>query len=98
MLIHLTNRPLWISPFQLHWHDYKLFVFLKLTVRFKDAGACLTIMHIRVYYKYCPQTIHNLAEYERTNAGASSSPAAAEGRCVANAIQVRIAEIYIDLI
>ena len=45
-------------------------------------------MHIRVYYKYCPQTIHNLAEYERTNAGASSSPAAAEGRCVANAIQV----------
>ena len=66
-------------------HDYKpvskiLFV--------KDAGACLTIMHIRVYYKYCPQTIHNLAEYERTNAGASSSPAAAEGRCVANAIQV----------
>lgn len=58
----------------------------------QDAGACLTIMHIRVYYKYCPQTIHNLAEYERTNAGASSSPAAAQGRCVANAIQVLIGE------
>jgi len=59
-----------------------------LFVAIQDAGACLTIMHIRVYYKYCPQTIHNLAEYERTNAGASSSPAAAQGRCVANAIQV----------
>ena len=46
-------------------------------------------MHIRVYYKYCPSTVHNLAEYERTNAGAASSPAAATGRCVANSIQVR---------
>ena len=46
-------------------------------------------MHIRVYYKYCPSTVHNLAEYERTNAGAASSPAAATGRCVANSIQVQ---------
>ena len=45
-------------------------------------------MHIRVYYKYCPSTVHNLAEYERTNAGAASSPAATTGRCVANSIQV----------
>ena len=56
----------------------------------QDTGACLTIMHIRVYYKYCPQTTLNLAGYERINAGADSSPTAAQGRCVAHATQVKI--------
>ena len=46
-------------------------------------------MHMRVYYKYCPRTVHNLAQYEKQNSGPNPvSLVPAEGRCVPNAIKV----------
>ena len=56
----------------------------------KDAGACMSIMHMRVYYKYCPRTTYNLAQYEKLNSGPDQvSLVPGTGRCVPNAIQVR---------
>ncbi|XP_039250692.2 ephrin type-B receptor 3-like [Styela clava] len=53
----------------------------------QDTGACMAIMHVRVYYKYCPPHKQNLATFQRTIAGAEmTSLVAGEGTCVTNAV------------
>ncbi|XP_076806967.1 ephrin type-A receptor 4-like [Clavelina lepadiformis] len=53
----------------------------------QDTGACMALMHVRVYYKYCTPIAENLASFARTIAGPErTSLVESKGICVANAI------------
>uniref|UniRef100_H2ZQS0 receptor protein-tyrosine kinase n=1 Tax=Ciona savignyi TaxID=51511 RepID=H2ZQS0_CIOSA len=53
----------------------------------QDTGACMALMHVRVYYKYCGPTEKNLAFFQRTIAGPyMSSLEETNGTCVVNSI------------
>uniref|UniRef100_H2ZQU1 receptor protein-tyrosine kinase n=1 Tax=Ciona savignyi TaxID=51511 RepID=H2ZQU1_CIOSA len=54
-----------------------------------DTGACVAIMHVKVYYKYCGETLMNLASFSRTVSGPQiTSLVEARGSCVRNAVAV----------
>jgi len=56
---------------------------------FRDQGACLSLISIKVYYLRCPQLVANFAKFNATPTGRDlSSLVAVEGECVANAVQV----------
>lgn len=56
----------------------------------QDSGACMALMHVKVYYKFCPTETQNLAIFPRTISGPSEvSLAKAQGACVPNATQVK---------
>lgn len=49
----------------------------------------MSIMHVRIYYKYCAPYKTSLASFPRTTAGEEmTSLVSAEGTCVANAVSV----------
>uniref|UniRef100_F6ZVC5 receptor protein-tyrosine kinase n=1 Tax=Ciona intestinalis TaxID=7719 RepID=F6ZVC5_CIOIN len=53
----------------------------------QDTGACMALMHVRVYYKYCAPTESNLANFGRTTAGPyMASLVEANGTCVDNSL------------
>ncbi|CAK8698422.1 unnamed protein product [Clavelina lepadiformis] len=53
----------------------------------QDTGACVALMHVRVYYKYCEEATENLATFTRTTAGPEmTSLVETKGSCVRNAI------------
>ncbi|XP_060614827.2 ephrin type-A receptor 2 isoform X1 [Anolis sagrei] len=54
---------------------------------FQDIGACVALLSVRIYYKKCPATIHNMATFPETIAGADSqSLAEVAGACVPDAV------------
>jgi hypothetical protein len=58
----------------------------------------MALMHVKVYYKFCPTETQNLAIFPRTISGPSEvSLAKAQGACVPNATQV-IVNLFIFLI
>uniref|UniRef100_A0A8D0GBR5 receptor protein-tyrosine kinase n=1 Tax=Sphenodon punctatus TaxID=8508 RepID=A0A8D0GBR5_SPHPU len=54
---------------------------------FQDIGACVALLSVRIYYKKCPETLHNLARFPETIAGADSQTLAkVQGVCVPDAV------------
>ncbi|XP_043557981.1 ephrin type-A receptor 4-A isoform X3 [Chiloscyllium plagiosum] len=52
---------------------------------FQDVGACIALVSVRVFYKKCPLTVHNLAQFPDTITGAdTSSLVEVRGSCVNN--------------
>ncbi|XP_068604470.1 ephrin type-A receptor 4-A-like [Brachionichthys hirsutus] len=50
---------------------------------FQDVGACIALVSVRVLYKTCPLTVHNLATFPDTVTGAdTSSLVEVRGSCV----------------
>jgi len=57
----------------------------------RDEGACLSIQHIKIYYKYCPEMTSNFVSYPKTITGPELySQSEAMGRCVQNAENSRM--------
>ncbi|XP_060587535.1 ephrin type-B receptor 1-B-like isoform X2 [Ruditapes philippinarum] len=53
---------------------------------FQDTGACVSLVAIKVFYKQCPNTIQNYAEFPATPTGKDhTSSVEREGKCVENA-------------
>uniref|UniRef100_H2ZQT5 receptor protein-tyrosine kinase n=1 Tax=Ciona savignyi TaxID=51511 RepID=H2ZQT5_CIOSA len=62
-----------------------------------DTGACVAIMHVKVYYKYCGETLMNLASFSRTVSGPQiTSLVEARGSCVRNAGDGRYPSLHCD--
>ncbi|GCB60861.1 hypothetical protein scyTo_0009245 [Scyliorhinus torazame] len=62
---------------------------------FQDVGACIALVSVRVYYKKCPSTFHNLAFFEDTITGAdSSSLVEVPGTCVNNSMKDDTPKMY----
>lgn len=52
---------------------------------FQDVGACIALVSVRIFYKKCPLTVHNLAQFPDTITGAdTSSLVEVRGSCVNN--------------
>uniref|UniRef100_H2YLJ5 receptor protein-tyrosine kinase n=1 Tax=Ciona savignyi TaxID=51511 RepID=H2YLJ5_CIOSA len=53
----------------------------------QDQGACMSLMSLKLYYYYCPETTHNLAYFSRTLSGGEvASLVAQSGKCVSNSV------------
>ena len=58
----------------------------------------MALMHLKVYYKFCPETVENLAVFPRTVSGPDlTSLEEATGTCVDNAQMVSKNIQFIDL-
>ena len=61
----------------------------------------MALMHLKVYYKFCPETVENLAVFPRTVSGPDlTSLEEATGTCVDNAAMVSsmlIGKNYIEI-
>ncbi|KAI1309446.1 Ephrin type-A receptor 4 [Halotydeus destructor] len=56
---------------------------------FRDQGACLSVIAIKIYYMVCPNVINNFALFPETPTGKElTAIVPAEGQCVANAVQI----------
>lgn len=56
---------------------------------FRDQGACLSLIAIKIYYIVCPNITTNYAVFPETSTGKElTAIVPAEGRCVANAQQI----------
>ncbi|XP_076806394.1 ephrin type-B receptor 1-like isoform X1 [Clavelina lepadiformis] len=54
---------------------------------FQDTGACMTIMHVRLYYKKCTETLRGLAWFPATTTGPDmTSLVDVRGTCVDNSV------------
>lgn len=53
---------------------------------FRDEGACVSILHVKVYHEVCPETVKNFAWFPYTFGGPEqNSIESTSGRCVENA-------------
>ncbi|VDN04877.1 unnamed protein product [Thelazia callipaeda] len=53
---------------------------------FRDSGACISILKIKIFYEVCPEVIHSYVQYPQTVTGAEAhSIIAVNGKCVSNA-------------
>nr|CAB3242880.1 Eph3 ephrin receptor precursor [Phallusia mammillata] len=58
-----------------------------LYIAAQDQGACMSIMSVKLYYNFCPETTHNLAYFPKTVAGGEvASLVSVDGKCVSNAV------------
>lgn len=56
---------------------------------FRDQGACLSIIAIKIYYMVCPEISTNFAQFPETPTGRElTTIETTEGQCVANAQEV----------
>lgn len=56
---------------------------------FRDQGACLSLISIKIYSVVCPSIVSNFAQFPETQTGAElTAIIPAEGICVPNAIMV----------
>lgn len=56
---------------------------------FRDQGACLSLMAIKIYYVVCPNITTNFAHFPETPTGKElTAIISADGECVANAVAV----------
>ena len=49
---------------------------------FQDLGACIALVSVRVFYKKCPLTVLNLAQFPDTVTGGDSALVEVRGGCV----------------
>lgn len=62
---------------------------------FRDQGACLSLISIKVYHLSCPQLIVNFAKFNSTPTGRDlTSLVAVEGSCVPNSIQIEQPKMF----
>lgn len=62
---------------------------------FRDQGACLSLISIKVYHMQCPQLTTNLAKFNATPTGRDlTSLVAVEGECVANSVQIEQPKMF----
>uniref|UniRef100_A0A4W3JWY1 receptor protein-tyrosine kinase n=1 Tax=Callorhinchus milii TaxID=7868 RepID=A0A4W3JWY1_CALMI len=62
---------------------------------FQDVGACIALVSVRVFYKKCPLTVHNLAQFPDTITGAdTSSLVEVRGSCVNNSEEKDMPKMY----
>lgn len=53
----------------------------------QDQGACMSLIGMKLYYHYCPETTYNLTYFPKTVAGGEvASLVSVDGKCVSNAI------------
>ncbi|XP_036175205.1 ephrin type-A receptor 4 isoform X3 [Myotis myotis] len=62
---------------------------------FQDVGACIALVSVRVFYKKCPLTVRNLAQFPDTITGAdTSSLVEVRGSCVNNSEEKDVPKMY----
>ena len=49
---------------------------------FQDLGACIALVSVRVFYKKCPLTVLNLAQFPDTITGGDTALVEVHGECV----------------
>lgn len=49
---------------------------------FQDLGACIALVSVRVFYKKCPLTVLNLAQFPDTITGGDTALVEVHGQCV----------------
>lgn len=49
---------------------------------FQDLGACIALVSVRVFYKKCPLTVLNLAQFPDTITGGDTALVEVHGMCV----------------
>ncbi|MBN3298487.1 EPHA3 protein, partial [Amia calva] len=61
---------------------------------FQDVGACIALVSVRVYYKKCPLTVLNLAQFPDTVTGGDSALVEVRGSCVNNSEEFDTPKMY----
>ncbi|GCC23622.1 hypothetical protein chiPu_0002020 [Chiloscyllium punctatum] len=61
---------------------------------FQDVGACIALVSVRVYYKKCPLTIRNLAEFPDKVTEGDSSLVEVRGSCVNNSEEYDVPKMH----
>ncbi|MFT7809700.1 ephrin type-A receptor 3-like [Arapaima gigas] len=61
---------------------------------FQDVGACIALVSVRVFYKRCPMTLLNLAQFPDTVTGGDSALVEVRGSCVQNAEELEAPRMY----
>ncbi|XP_042195012.1 ephrin type-A receptor 4b isoform X2 [Callorhinchus milii] len=61
---------------------------------FQDVGACIALVSVRVYYKKCPLTVRNLAEFPDMVTGGDSSLVEVRGSCVNNSEEYDVPKMH----
>ncbi|XP_041030109.1 ephrin type-A receptor 4b isoform X1 [Carcharodon carcharias] len=61
---------------------------------FQDVGACIALVSVRVYYKKCPLTIRNLAEFPDRVTEGDSSLVEVRGSCVNNSEEYDVPKMH----
>ncbi|XP_017949298.1 ephrin type-A receptor 4 isoform X2 [Xenopus tropicalis] len=62
---------------------------------FQDVGACIALVSVRVFYKKCPLTVRNLAQFPDTITGSdTSSLVEVRGSCVDNSEEKDVPKMY----
>nr|XP_014343635.1 PREDICTED: ephrin type-A receptor 3-like [Latimeria chalumnae] len=61
---------------------------------FQDLGACIALVSVRVYYKKCPLTLRNLAQFPDTVTGGDSTLVEVQGSCVNNSEEFDAPKMY----
>uniref|UniRef100_A0A8C6PLU2 receptor protein-tyrosine kinase n=1 Tax=Nothobranchius furzeri TaxID=105023 RepID=A0A8C6PLU2_NOTFU len=62
---------------------------------FQDVGACIALVSVRVFYKKCPLSVRNLAQFPDTITGAdTSSLVEVRGSCVDNSEEKEVPKMY----
>ncbi|XP_043926103.1 ephrin type-A receptor 4 [Protopterus annectens] len=62
---------------------------------FQDVGACIALVSVRVFFKKCPLTVRNLAQFPDTITGAdTSSLVEVQGSCVNNSEEKDVPKMY----
>ncbi|XP_051777990.1 ephrin type-A receptor 4b isoform X2 [Erpetoichthys calabaricus] len=61
---------------------------------FQDVGACIALVSVRVFYKRCPLTVRNLAQFPNTVTGGDSALVEVHGSCVNNSEEFENPKMY----
>ncbi|KAM8953589.1 ephrin type-A receptor 3-like isoform 2-T2 [Pelodytes ibericus] len=61
---------------------------------FQDVGACIALVSVRVFYKKCPMTTRNLAQFPDTVTGGDSALVEVKGSCVNNSVEFDVPKMY----
>uniref|UniRef100_A0AAY4AFE8 receptor protein-tyrosine kinase n=1 Tax=Denticeps clupeoides TaxID=299321 RepID=A0AAY4AFE8_9TELE len=61
---------------------------------FQDVGACIALVSVRVFYKKCPLTVLNLAQFPDTVTGGDSALVEVRGACVNDSEEFEAPRMY----
>lgn len=61
---------------------------------FQDLGACIALVSVRVFYKKCPLTVLNLAQFPDTITGGDTALVEVHGLCVNASEEFEVPKMY----
>ncbi|XP_030631787.1 ephrin type-A receptor 4b [Chanos chanos] len=61
---------------------------------FQDVGACIALVSLRVFYKKCPLTVLNLAQFPDTVTGGDSALVEVRGSCVNDSEEFEVPRMF----